>query len=210
MLDTPNAPNHRNAILTALSQVPIATTKQLATLNMSLQPQKKASAILRDLELDHLVEGRYHERGKVWRLTRKGRTTCGVSPVRLTNLSHALAVINLYFSLRPAKWIYEPREPFEHLGQKYEWRPDCIFVYQRKLYACEVQRSYPPGRSPWAKKWLIYNLYFNHGYYKEASFQKWAKSDIAPEILVITKQNPETVKAGFEVEGRELIVTKSL
>ncbi|MFK7695677.1 hypothetical protein [Paenibacillus sp. HJGM_3] len=126
----------------------------------------------------------------------------------MTNLSHALAVINLYFSLKPVRWMYEPREPFEHLGQKYEWRPDCMFDYKGILYACEVQRSYPPGKNPWPRKWEIYNLYFMYGYYKNAAYQKWAKSIIAPQFLVITKQNPETVRAGFEVEGRDLIVVR--
>lgn len=208
MVDTPNAPDHRGAVLRALSQVPVATTRQLAKLNNSLQPLKKASAILRSLEQERLVESWYHDRGKVWRLTRKGRTACGVSPVRSTSLAHALAVGNLYFTLRPNRWMYEPREPFEHLGQQYEWRPDCIFVHQRKLYACEVQRSLPPGRKPWERKWRIYNMYFNHGYYRTASFQEWSKSTIAPEILVISKQSPETVISGFGVHGRELIFAR--
>jgi hypothetical protein len=130
--------------------------------------------------------------------------------MRLSNISHAVAVINLYFYLKPRYWLYEPKEEFEHLGQRYTWRPDCIFVHDKKLYACEVQRSLPPGKNPWARKWRNYNLYFNHGYYQTAGFQKWAKSIIAPSFLCITKQNPETVKVGFEVRGRELIVVKDM
>jgi hypothetical protein len=30
-----------------------------------------------------------------------------------------------------------------------------------------------------------------------------------PQILVITSQQPETVKQGFDVNGRELIITRS-
>lgn len=101
--------------------------------------------------------------------------------------------------------MYEPCERFEHLGQKYYWNPDCMFVHRKIIYACEVQRSLPPGKA-WPGKWKAYNLYFGKGYYKTAAYQKWANTITAPQFLVITKQPPETVKQGFEIEGRDLIV----
>lgn len=135
----------------------------------------------------------------------------GISPTRCYNKEHAIAVANLYFSCQPARWIYEPREPFTHEGKHFEWRPDCLLSYGGKLYAVEVQRSNPAGKKPWSRKWFIYNMYFNNGYFEAAKFQEWAKKPpIIPQFLVVTKQNPETVKQGFDVVGRELIVVKSM
>jgi hypothetical protein len=197
------APNHRDNILKALSQVPIATTRQLATLNDSLDPQKKASGIVRELERERLVQGRYHGREKVWRLRK--------SPTRYpTKIDHAIAVINLYFAIKPKYWIYEPVERFTHLGRDLVWSPDCIFVHQRKVYVCEVQLT-PMTGSKWARsKWSYYNTYFNDGYFRDAAFQSWSDKTILPQFLTITTQQPDTVKTGFNIEGRELIVTRSL
>lgn len=131
--------------------------------------------------------------------------------MRCYNLDHALAVGQLYFSERPKYWAYEPREAFEHDGRKLEWRPDCLLSYNGKLYAVEVQRSYPPGKSPWAKKWAIYGAYFNGGHFRTAQFQQWAKNPpLLPNFLVVTNQNPQTVTQGFEIAGRELLVVKNL
>ncbi len=86
-----------------------------------------------------------------------------------------------------------------------------MMVFQLKLYAVEVQRSYPPGKNPWARKWAIYGMYFNGGHYKTAKYQEWAGGKIvAPNIIVITKQNPDTVRAGFDVVGRELLIVKNM
>lgn len=209
-METPNAPNHRDSILTALSQVPIATTRQLATLNDSLDPQKKASRVLRELEADKLVQGEYHRRGKVWHLTRKGRTVQNATVMRLpTKVDHAIAVINLYFTLKPKHWRYEPAEHYSHLGNELVWAPDCIFVFQKKVYVCEVQLTPMTGKK-WAKsKWSHYNTFFNKGYFKQAGFQSWSSNLILPQFLVITSQQAETVKNGFAVKDRELIITRS-
>lgn len=119
-----------------------------------------------------------------------------------------LAVGALWFSVRPSHWLYEPRERFE----SYVWKPDCILVYNRKVYAVEVQLT-PRGSARWRQKWNVYNRYFNGGHFRQAAFQAWAKigsgNVIMPQILVITTQAADTVRQGYNVEGRELIVVKS-
>jgi DNA-binding HxlR family transcriptional regulator len=209
-METLVAPNHKENILRALSRVPIATTKQLSSLNNSLDPKKKASSVLRELEADKLVQGKYHRQEKIWYLTRKGRQLQQVTQMRLpTKEDHALAVINLYFAIKPKYWIYEPVERYTHLGRELAWNPDCIFVFQKKVYVCEIQLT-PLTRNKWKKsKWDYYKTYFDHGHFKNAAFQKWSDKTILPQFLVITSQQPETVKHGFEIEGRELIVSRS-
>jgi hypothetical protein len=65
--------------------------------------------------------------------------------------------------------------------------------------------------SKWARsKWSYYNTYFNDGYFRDAAFQSWSDKTILPQFLTITTQQPDTVKTGFNIEGRELIVTRSL
>lgn len=129
--------------------------------------------------------------------------------MKSTEKDHALAVGNLYFHLRPVKWLYEPVEKFEHLGKPLYWQPDCILVHQKKVYVVEVQLS-PLGAKRWIRKWGMFNLYFNGGHFREAAFQAWAKNPILPQFMVITSQQPETVKQGFNVENRELIVVRDM
>jgi hypothetical protein len=208
-MEVPSAPNHRGNILKALSQVPIATTKQLAMLNDSLDPQKKASRILGELARERLVKGEYHRKEKVWSLTKQGRQLTNTTPMKLNNIDHSLAVINLYFTLRPSRWMFEPIERYTHLGRELAWAPDAIFVHQKKVYVCEMQLT-PISSGQWEKrKWRHYNTFFNSGYFKQAAFQKWSEKVILPQFLVITSQLPETVRHGFAIEGRELIVTRS-
>lgn len=121
-------------------------------------------------------------------------------------MAHMLAVGNLYFTTRPKVWMYEPAEKF---GKLY-WKPDCVLSFQKRLYVAEVQLS-PLSSKEWAQKWNIFNLYFNEGHFKEAKFQQFAKTPpILPEFIAITTQNPETVKSGFGVIHRELLIVKSL
>lgn len=105
--------------------------------------------------------------------------------------------------------MFEPIERFTHLGRELVWNPDVIFVHQRKAYVCEVQLT-PISSSQWEKrKWRHYNTFFNVGYFKQAAFQAWSDKTILPQFLVITSQQPETVKNGFAVKDRELIVSRS-
>lgn len=122
-------------------------------------------------------------------------------------VSHALTLINLYFQIKPKHWLYEPVERFEHFGKEYAWAPDCIFSYQKKVYVCEVQRTRLTQKR-WEKKWHAFNLYFNKDHFHSAAFQKWSKTTILPQFLVITSQQPEIVKNGFEIKDRELIVCR--
>lgn len=102
--------------------------------------------------------------------------------------------------------MYEPVERFEHLGKSYFWNPDCILVHERKVYVVELQLS-PLGVSRWRRKWTVYEKYFGGGYFEAAAFQRWAKRPIMPQFLVISGQQPDTVRQGWAVEGRELIIT---
>lgn len=125
-----------------------------------------------------------------------------------TKVDHALAVINLYFTLgRPKYWLYEPQEKFTHLGKEMVWAPDCIFVHGKKVYVCEMQLT-PIRKARWKKKWSVYNQYFSRDNFLSAAFQKWSPRPLFPQFLVITSQHPETVKAGFEIKDRDLIVCR--
>jgi hypothetical protein len=109
---------------------------------------------------------------------------------------HALAVGDIYFTLQPDKWMYEPTEDFS-CGV---WAPDCIFVHNKKVWVVEVQRS--PCK--WAKKWKVFNDYFKDEF-KGATFQKWgSKGTILPQFAVLT--HLPNAQDGFNIEGRELKV----
>lgn len=211
-------PNHRERILMALSKVPVATTAQLAMLNDCLSPSKRASEFLRSLEKDRLVMSRYYgekKPEKIWRLTERGRRQTGTKATRLTNIDHSLAVGALYFDQVPEYFLFEPVENFTHRGKEMFWAPDAITVLRvgnkNKAYVIEVQLTHLTPRK-WSKKWGIYNMYFNRGNYASAVFQSWSKSGrvILPQFVAITNQKIEDVKAGFEIDGRELIVTRKM
>ncbi|KIL35880.1 hypothetical protein SD71_10855 [Cohnella kolymensis] len=130
------------------------------------------------------------------------------TPTRFpTDLDHALSVIDLYFNLKPKYWLYEPVERFEHLGKPYVWNPDCVFVYQKKVYVCELQRTKLTAKR-WAGKWKAYNLYFSRNYFHSAAFQTWSPKIILPQFLCISSQSPDIVRNGFSITGRDLIVCR--
>lgn len=75
----------------------------------------------------------------------------------------------------------------------------------------EIQRT-PLPRKRWERKWNVFNIYFNKGYYVNAAFQAWAKegSILLPQFVVITDQRPDIVRSGFAVKGSEMIVTRNI
>jgi hypothetical protein len=123
------------------------------------------------------------------------------------NYDHHLAIAGIYFGMLPDHFLFEPQEDFKHVGADYVWNPDCIFVHQKKVYVAEIQLT-PISSARWKKKWNIFNLYFDNKYFHNAQFQKWANGKIIlPQFLCFTNQNPEIVKQGFEVSGRDLILS---
>lgn len=126
--------------------------------------------------------------------------------MKFEHLEHALAIANLYITLNPSHFLYEPIETFDHALKTYKWAPDFTYVHVRKLYAGEIQLT-PISEKKWARKWLPYNLYFSGTHHHSAKYQAWSnKGNLIPNIIVYTNQKPETVRSGFAVPGRELII----
>lgn len=199
--------SRKESILKALLDVPIATTKQLSTLFPNSQPLSKASYKLKELLDEKLVEWEWHRRMKVWRLTRRGLSMLQSSRMKYEHVDHTLAVGDVYFTLKPTHWMFEPIETFECGGKTHIWAPDCIFVHERKLYACEVQLSNLAAGS-WAKKWDVFNKYFQSAY-MSADFQKWTEGKILlPRFVAITTN--KKAAEGFRVPQRELLIGRTI
>lgn len=113
------------------------------------------------------------------------------------HIDHALAVADIYFTLKPFQWLYEPVQRFTVNGIPYVWNPDCICAYltkegKKKLAVFEVQRT-PLSERQWKSKLSIYNLYFQEAY-KTAAFQQWhSRSEpIIPHVVVLSNQGNVT------------------
>jgi hypothetical protein len=119
---------------------------------------------------------------------------------------HALAVGNIYFTLQPSHWLYEPIEKFEHNGKALTWSPDCIFAHNKKIYCCEVQLT-DLSKAQYAKKWEIYNAYFQEAF-KNGAFQDWSDKTLFPRFICISRQKKAT--EGFSIPNRELIVIPNI
>jgi predicted transcriptional regulator len=198
----------KESILKALLQVPIATTKQISSLFASnSQPLSKASYRLKELTDEKLVEWDWYKRQKIWRLTKKGLSMLNGTRMKYEHVDHTLAVGEVYFSLQPTHWMFEPIERFEYEGKGYTWAPDCIFVHNKKLYACEVQLT-SLAAANWSKKWEIYNKYFAEAF-KTGAFQEWANGKVVmPRFIAITTN--KKAAEGFNIPQRELLVIKSI
>lgn len=128
--------------------------------------------------------------------------------MRWNSLDHALAIADVYFSVKSNHWFYECKEQFTFEGKKYVWAPDIITSFNGKLYAIEVQLSSMSATS-WARKWKAWNLYFKESF-KTAKYQQWSKSGkiMLPTFVVITKN--KKAAEGFSIPQRELIVIESI
>lgn len=138
------------------------------------------------------------------------------SRMNCSHVDHALAVGEIYFTLKPFQWLYEPVEKFEHIGKGYVWNPDVLFAYvtpegKKKLYCAEVQRT-PLSAKQWSEKWMVYNLFFQEAY-KSAAFQEWRSGNdpIAPSFVCVTSQ--KKTSEGFDIPltpKRELKIISSI
>lgn len=129
------------------------------------------------------------------------------------SLHHALAIGDVYFSMEPDQWLYEPKEKFtDELGKPYVWAPDFVCAYRGKLIAGEVQME-PLTKTRWAAKWKAWNLFFGkEEYVEKAQFQAWRKGSkpVVPSTYVtITNQKEENVRSGWNHPyNKNLIVVK--
>ena len=119
-------------------------------------------------------------------------------PIPLTGfkVEHHLAITSCYVALvqtgKCTKFVPELREKY---GDNKTYAPDAFFVYDKKAYLLEVQRS-PLSVERWAKKWAVASDFFDGNHHTKASFQYWAGKIIRPTIVVITSQPAENVQAG--------------
>lgn len=123
-------------------------------------------------------------------------------------INHALAVGEIYFTLQPTKWMYEPKESFEYGGQNYVLAPDFIMGFNGKLYAGELQLE-PLSAKRWAKKWEPWNLFFStKPLFSKAQYQSLVKKPPSlPRFIAITKQSKAS--EGFNIPQRELITAST-
>lgn len=131
-----------------------------------------------------------------------------ISRMRYKSIEHALAIGEVYFTLKPKQWLYEPVERFKIDKKEYVWSPDFIMGYGSKLYAGEVQLT-ALSEKRWANKWLTWNLYFKEAF-KTAKFQQWSSSGkvMMPNFVVITPN--KKAAHGFNIPGRELKVISTI
>lgn len=128
--------------------------------------------------------------------------------MKYEHTDHTLAVAEIYFTLNPQHFMFEPKEKFEYGGKRLTWNPDCIFVHEKKVYVCEVQRK-SLGTREWRSKWEAFNLYFESAF-KEAAYQDWSDKGkaILPRFIAITDN--KFAAEGFDIKQRELIVMESI
>lgn len=129
--------------------------------------------------------------------------------MRYSSLEHALSIAHVYFTLKPTKWLYEPKNEFKIDDKKYVWSPDIVMAHNGKLWVGEVQLT-PLSAKNWSKKWNAWNLFFkDEKLYSQADFQKWVKNaPIKPHFFCITKQ--EKAAEGFNIKQRELKVLSNI
>ena len=193
-------------ILETWTRVSLATTDHIAALFFPTHgsPSKRASEHLKELEVMKLLEGYRGElsKPKVWRLAKRGRqlllgeTAKPPAPLTGFKVEHHLSITSCYVSLvqsgKCTKFVPELREKY---GDNKIYAPDAFFVYDKKAYLLEVQRS-PLSVERWAKKWAVASDFFDGNHHTKASFQYWAGKIIRPTIVVITSQPAENVQAG--------------
>lgn len=206
----------REIILTLAREVPLFSTEQAARLFMNNgSPSKRASELLTKLEKEKLLESRRREIGKtkLWRLSKIGREFLKVNraPLAFTSqkVEHVLGIAEIFLSLflsgRLRVFKYEPKDEF-NAGKKMIYSPDAFFVLlpervergagkEGGTFLLEYQKS-PISSSVWAKKWAIAGAFFDGGFYKGASWQPPGNVKVKPRIVVISKQQKETITAG--------------
>lgn len=178
-------------------------------------PTKRASAHLRLLEDQKVIEGRSRAIGlpKVWRLTKRGREQLGVTarPISFTSgkMEHWLSITSDYIELSRmgdlTKWEVEPRYKFKVGNKEMIYSPDAYFTfrYNGKRYAYFLEHQYSPITSKrWAEKWAVFSQFKDSPDFIKASFQTSADKGIriTPRIMVISSQLPETVQGGSNLK----------
>jgi hypothetical protein len=129
--------------------------------------------------------------------------------MKYEHVDHTLAIGDVYFTLQPSHFMFEPVERFSYPGSRKEpvFNPDCIFVHQRKVYVCEVQRK-DRSKKEWMAKWDTFNKFFEEAF-TQAEYQKWSnKGNILPQFVVITTN--KYAAEGFNIPHRELKVISSI
>lgn len=202
-------PKHRENILMALSVMPIARTDQIARLfQTNGSPLRRASQYLNELEEQKLVEFEWHKRGKIWRLSKRGLSSMGIGRTKFEHVDHTLAIGDIYFTLKPEKFMFEPQTLFSYGGRDdLVFAPDCIFVHNKKLIVAEVQLS-NLSEAGWKKKYSIYNKYFESAF-KTHEYQSWSTTGkiILPQFLCVSNQGNV---CGLNIPQRELQVIKDI
>ncbi len=199
---------HHDDIIEFFSVVRIANTEQVGRLFFADRgsPSKRASEALSELAKEKLVEGEIIKLGepKLWRLTKKAKDSKGIEkkavPFHTAKINHWLAITDLYIEIskveKPLIFIPEYREVIEN---KKIFSPDVWMVWRKKPYFVEVQRT-PIRSKAWQEKWRIYEHVYSR--LSERAFQpKPPAKPVKPKILVVTKQQKETIGAprGIEV-----------
>lgn len=207
-------------ILETLSKCPVISTDHAARYFTNSSPGKRASEALTELSTLKLIEGKRRAIGesKVWRLSKKGREQYGVTrqPVALNSpkVNHYLAIATLYQDIQEIgkvyHWTVELREPFQIGSKKLTYCPDAYCWLKTPkgthAYFIEVQQS-PITSNRWGEKWAMATSFMESDAFPVASFQTVEGRVIRPRILVISKQQPETIQGGSRLP---LIITPDI
>jgi hypothetical protein len=162
------------------------------------------------LQEDKLVEGQRRSIGnaKLWRLTKQGRELMGVEekakPFNTPTIDHILGIGNILFDLMEMGEVIdfslELREPFQYMGKDHKFCADAFFALNNRAYLLEYQRT-PLTSLRWAEKWEIYNRFLGSTAFHKACWNRYAQKGqyILPLTVVVTNQQPDTVKTGCRV-----------
>jgi hypothetical protein len=200
------------------SNCPIVSTDQIARYFTNNQPNKRASDMLCKLQDEKLIEGL--NRGlagktKVWRLTKKGRDSLGVTwkPIPLTSgkVDHWLGLADCWYHLNNKgqliRWKTELREKF---GDRFKFCADAFFAVRTdngvSIGFIEYQRT-DMTTTRWGEKWAIVSAFMDSEEWKNASFQDFRNGHGQPTIIkpasvkifVVSHQQPTTIQGGSKL-----------
>jgi hypothetical protein len=190
----------------------IFNTEQIGRMFFShlSQPQKQASEYLKGMLDEKLLDVkpcRAMNEPNTYRLSKKGRLASGEDfhpiPFSTNKVGHWLGLTDVYIDMceiePPQLFITELRDEYHYHGSNYTFSPDIFAVWLKKIMFIEWQRS-PISSKRWAKKWEVYQTYYDSGTWQSAPWQSYFTATKKPRIVCVSTQMPDTILPSFEVD----------
>lgn len=121
-------------------------------------------------------------------------------------------ISDVYFTLAATgllkRFEFEPRYKFHKLNKEEIYSPDALFSWNGKTYMLEIQKK-PLSIKDWERKNSYANRFFNEQHFEKVFEERYGKV-FFPHFLTISSQPVESVRSGFNVDGRYLQVIKDV